>query len=143
MDVIKAILYLIPDAQFSLRGDKYNDVNWLDARPIPTEIELQAASDEFTALDIDPIKLEDYKDLWTRLSNSAVMVKSYTQAKTSLSTFFALYKLEQIVLVTHDTKDLKSALTNLQLEIGLLMTVADITEINLILKKKGFKFKLT
>ena len=142
MDIIRALLYKLPDAQFSLIGDKYKDINWLDARPIPTESELQTAFDEFTLLEIDPLKLEDYSDLWNRLSKSAAMVKSYTQAKTSLSTFFAVYKLEQVVLITHDTKDLKDALTNLQTEMGLLMTVADITEMNLILKKKGFKMKL-
>ena len=142
MDIIRALLYKIPDAQFSLMGDKYKDINWLDARPIPTENELQTAFDEYTSLEIDPLKSEDYSDLWNRLSKSAVMLKSYTQAKTSLSTFFAVYKLEQIVLITHDTKNLKDALTNLQTEMGSLMTVADITEMNLILKKKGFKLKL-
>ena len=142
MDIIRALLYKIPDAQFSLMGDKYKDINWLDARPIPTENELQTAFDEYTSLEIDPLKSEDYSDLWNRLSKSAVMLKSYTQAKTSLSTFFAVYKLEQIVLITHDTKNLKDALTNLQTEMGSLMTIADITEMNLILKKKGFKMKL-
>ena len=142
MDIIRALLYKIPDAKFSLMGDKYKDINWLDARPIPTEIELQTAFDEYTALEIDPLKLEDYLNLWNRLSKSAAMVKCYAQAKTSLSTFFALYKLEQVVLITHDSKDLKDALTNLQTEMGSLMTVADITEMNLILTKKGFKIKL-
>ena len=142
MDIIRALLYKIPDAQFSLMGDKYKDINWLDARPIPTENELQTAFDEYTSLEIDPLKSEDYSDLWNRLSKSAVMLKSYTQAKTSLSTFFAVYKLEQIVLITHDTKNLKDALTNLQTEMGVLMTVSDIIEMNLILKKKGFKIKL-
>jgi len=142
MDIIRALLYKIPDAKFSLMGDKYKDINWLDARPIPTEIELQTAFDEYTSLEIDPLKSEDYSDLWTRLSKSAAMVKCYTQAKTSISTFFAVYKLEQIVLITHDTKNLKDALTNLQTEMGSLMTVADITEMNLILTKKGFKLKL-
>ena len=142
MDIIRALLYKIPDAQFSLMGDKYKDINWLDVRPIPTESELQTAFDEFTLLEIDPLKSEDYSDLWNRLSKSAAMAKSYTQAKTTLSTFFALYKLEQVILITHDTKDLKDALTNLQTEMGVLMTVADITEMNLILKKKGFKMKL-
>ena len=142
MDIIRALLYKIPDAKFSLMGDKYKDINWLDDRPIPTEIELQTAFNEFTLLEIDPLKLEDYIDLWNRLSKSAAMVKCYTQAKTSLSTFFAVYKLEQVVLITHDTKNLKDALTNLQTEMGSLLTVADITEMNLILKKKGFKLKL-
>ena len=142
MDIIRSLLYKIPDAKFSLMGDKYKDINWLDSRPIPTEIELQTAFDEYTLLEIDPLKSEDYSDLWTRLSKSAAMAKSYTQAKTSLSTFFAVYKLEQIVLITHDTKNLKDALTNLQTEMKSLMTVADITEINLILTKKGFKLKL-
>ena len=142
MDIIRALLYKIPNAQFSLMGDKYKDINWLDVRPIPTEIELQTAFDEFTLLEIDPLKLEDYSDLWNRLSKSAAMAKCYAQAKTTLSTFFALYKLEQVILITHDTKDLKDALTNLQTEMGVLMTVSDIIELNLILKKKGFKIKL-
>ena len=142
MDIIRALLYKIPNAQFSLMGDKYKDINWLDARPIPTEIELQTAFDEYTSLEIDPLKSEDYSDLWTRLSKSAAMVKCYIQARIALSTFFAVYKLEQIVLITHDAKDLKVALTNLQTEMGSLLTVADITEMNSILTKKGFKIKL-
>ena len=142
MDIIRALLYKIPDAKFSLMGDKYKDINWLDDRPIPTESELQTAFDEYTLLEIDPLKSENYSDLWNRLSKSSAMVKFYTQAKTSLSTFFAVYKLEQVILITHDTKNLKDALTNLQTEMGSLMTIADITEMNLILKKKGFKIKL-
>ena len=53
MDIIRALLYKIPDAKFSLMGDKYKDINWLDDRPIPTEIELQTAFNEFTLLEID------------------------------------------------------------------------------------------
>ena len=142
MDIIRALLYKLPNAQFSLMGDKYKDINWLDVRPIPTEIELQTAFDEYTALEIDPLKSEDYTDLWNRLSKSAAMAKCWAQAKSTISTFFAVYKLEQVILITHDNKDLKTALTNLQTEMGSLLTVVDITEINSILIKKGFKIKL-
>ncbi len=142
MDIIRAILYKIPDAKFSLMGDRYADINWLDSRPIPTEVELQTAFDELTALEIDPLKFEDWQGLWNRLQNSTAIIKCNAQAKTSLRIFFAYYKFEQAVITVQKKSDLKTTLDALRVEMGSLMSVDDIAEINLILKKKGFKIKL-
>lgn len=142
MDVVKAILYKIPDAKFSLEGDKYADINWLDSRQIPTEAELQIAFDEFTALDIDPLKFEDWGGLWDRLQKSLAIAKCITKAKTSVDTFFVYYKFEQCVLMIKERSELKTTLTDLKVAMGSSMTADDIAEINLILKKKGFKIKL-
>jgi hypothetical protein len=44
--MIKKIQYLVPDAEFVLRGDTYDGLEWLDERPKPTLQEIEALSDE-------------------------------------------------------------------------------------------------
>jgi hypothetical protein len=43
MDIPATLTHLHPDAQWTLDGDTYDGLTWLDATPKPTEAELLAA----------------------------------------------------------------------------------------------------
>jgi len=44
--MIKKIQYLVPDAEFVLRGNTYEGLEWLDERPKPKLEEIEAVTDE-------------------------------------------------------------------------------------------------
>jgi hypothetical protein len=43
MDIPAILTHLYPGAQWSLNGDSYDGLTWLDDSPAPTEAELEAA----------------------------------------------------------------------------------------------------
>lgn len=42
MNVVDALISLVPNARFKLAGERYADVEWSDERPIPSEEEVNA-----------------------------------------------------------------------------------------------------
>jgi hypothetical protein len=42
VDIIQAIKSLVPHAQFTMVDGRYDSITWLDARPQPTEAEVNA-----------------------------------------------------------------------------------------------------
>ena len=55
IDMSDAILEIIPNASFTLRGNKYEKLEWFDDRPKPTEAEIQAKIAELEAA--EPLRL--------------------------------------------------------------------------------------
>lgn len=41
--IAESLLYLLPDAKFTVRGDDYAQIVWMDARPLPSQAECEAA----------------------------------------------------------------------------------------------------
>lgn len=54
-DLSHALVALRPGAQWSLNGDSYSGLNWMDASPAPTEEELRAKIEELDAA--EPMRL--------------------------------------------------------------------------------------
>lgn len=55
MDLTQAIQHIMPDAQFVIRGNTYEGIEWMDERPMPTQKEVEDAieylrSDEYKAI---------------------------------------------------------------------------------------------
>ena len=46
MDLTQIIKYLVPNAEFVLRANSYEGLEWLDERPKPTLEQIEAVSDE-------------------------------------------------------------------------------------------------
>lgn len=143
MDIVRAILYKIPEAKFSQIGSEYSGLTWLDDRPKPTEEELEEAYAEMIQAGVDPLKGEDWEGLRTALVTSPLFQKCYVAAKTNQSVFMSFYKVEQVVLTTQIKEALEFFLNDLRNEMGSSITAEDITELNTLLKEKGFKLKLS
>lgn len=43
MDLYACLRFLVPNAEFGLTGNEYSGIEWLDARPLPTEAQCAAA----------------------------------------------------------------------------------------------------
>ena len=54
-DLTHALVALRPGAQWSMNGDSYSGLNWMDASPVPTEEELRAKIEELDAA--EPMRL--------------------------------------------------------------------------------------
>ena len=55
IDMSDAILEIIPNASFTLRGNKYEKLEWFDDKPKPTEEEIQSKITELEAA--EPLRL--------------------------------------------------------------------------------------
>ena len=61
--IIDAILFLLPDAQFVLVGDDYENIEWVDERPKPKIEELKKA--------LEQIKLKKESDIQAKAAAQA------------------------------------------------------------------------
>lgn len=66
MDISKAILSIRPNSQWILRGDSYEDLEWLDDTEKPTEEEINQEIDrlnsEWQATEYQRLRAAEYPD---------------------------------------------------------------------------------
>ena len=132
----------MPDAEFSLVGNDYSGLNWIDDRPKPTQVELEAAFQELTEKGVDPLKGEDWEGLKEALVISPLFQKCYMTAKTNQAVFMAFYKVEQVIITTRIIEALQFFLNELRVEMDTLISPEEIVELNNLLKQKGFNFTI-
>jgi hypothetical protein len=142
MNIVGALLYKCPGKEFVIQGTDYSGLEWRDSSPKPTLEELQDAYAEYTALGIDPFIQEDWEGLREALVTSPLFQKCYMAAKNNQAVFMAFYKVEQVVLTTRIKEALEFFLNDLKNEMGSSITSEEITELNNLLKQKGFNFTI-
>ena len=96
-DITHALVALRPGAQWSLNGDSYSGLNWMDASPAPTEEELLAKVEELDAA--EPMRL-------LRIERDKRLADSDWVVVRSVSTGVALSK--EWVKYLQDLRDLPS-----------------------------------
>jgi hypothetical protein len=142
MDIVGALIYKYSGKEFTIVGTDYSGLEWQDPSPKPTLEDLQEAYVEYVALGIDPYKQQDWDGLQESLVISPLFQKCYMAAKTNQAVFMAFYKVEQVIITTRIIEALQFFLNELRVEMDTLITSEEITELNNLLKQKGFNFTI-
>lgn len=142
LEITQAILYLCPNAIFSLVGADLNNLDWQDTRPKPTKKAVQAAIKEIQAKGIDPLKSEDWEALRAGSLATGLFQKVYASAKQSLPIKCSFDMVQQCVLSTRIEQALEFYLNELITEMGDSLTPDDLEEMQTLLDKSGFKIAI-
>ena len=58
IEITKALRYLTPNAEWSLTGDNFDDIIWLDSQEQPSKEEIEKTIAEIAKLEAEKAKIE-------------------------------------------------------------------------------------